>query len=173
MVDTPELRQLLRTASADATVLLKNENNILPLSPDSLKDKLIAVIGPNAKVAYTSGGGSAVLLSTRTVSPLEGITEAAKEFDAKVEHHIGVTSTNYKYLPLISDYMKSEDPGALVEFWNETPTEDFLKTDADLTAERPNPVWETRTRSSSAFLTDGIVSLVNTTYRRLLKFPGR
>jgi beta-glucosidase len=119
------------------------------------------VIGPNAKVAYTSGGGSAVLLSTRTVTPLEGITEAAKEFDAKVEYHIGVTSTNYKYLPLISDYMKSGDPGALVEFWNETPTEDFLKTDADLTAERPNPVWHTTTRSSNAFLTDGIDESVN------------
>ena len=131
------------------------------------------MIGPNAKRAYTSGGGSAVLLSTYTVSPLKGIRAAAQELGAEVAYHIGVTNSSYKYLPLIDDLVKFGDkPGALVEFWNKSPLDDFLKRDADLTAERPEPVWSTPTRSSNCFLTDGIVSFANKADRCLLIFLG-
>jgi beta-glucosidase len=157
-VDTPELRQLLRTAAADATVLLKNDQNILPLSSKG-DIKKIAVIGPNAKQAMTSGGGSARLLSTYTVSPLEGISAVAKEIGAEVTYGIGATS--HKFLPLLDPYIKQEDgqPGALIEFWNDSPGESFLKTDADVGKPVQQCVWSTRTGGSNCFLMDGIVSL--------------
>lgn len=69
LLDTPEVRTLLRRACADATVLLKNEKNLLPLKPSGK----IAIIGPNAKHAVISGGGSASLRPTYTVSPLAAV----------------------------------------------------------------------------------------------------
>ena len=157
-INTPELRQLLRTAAADAAVLLKNDKNVLPLSSKG-DIKKIAVIGPNAKQAMTSGGGSARLLSTYAVSPLEGISAAAKEIGAEVTYGIGATS--HKFLPLLDPYIiRQEDgqPGALIEFWNESPGEDFLKTDADVSKPLKQCVWSTPTLGTNCFLMDGIVS---------------
>jgi len=157
-IDTPELRQLLRTAAGDAIVLLKNDKNVLPLSAKG-NIKTIAVIGPNAKQAMTSGGGSARLLSTYTVSPLEGISAAAKEIGAKVTYGIGASS--HKFLPLLDPYMRQKDgqPGALIEFWNESPEGTFLNIDADIGKPLKQCVWSTPTLGSNCFLMDGVVSL--------------
>lgn len=62
--------------------MLKNGNDLLPLSPsnDASKGiKSIAVIGPDAKVAVISGGGSASLAPTYTVTPFDAIVEVARE----------------------------------------------------------------------------------------------
>ncbi|KAK7062032.1 beta-glucosidase [Favolaschia claudopus] len=153
-IDTPELRQLLRTAAADSIVLLKNDKNILPLS-DQLKK--IAVIGPNAKVAQTSGGGSARLLSTYTVSPLEGITAAAKEIGAEVKYAVGVAS--HKFLPELDAYIQQksgEGAGAVLESWNQKPSENFLQTTVDLDQKLSPCDWSTPTLGSRCFLLDGV-----------------
>ena len=121
-VDTPETRALLRKAAADSTVLLKNDKGLLPLSPET---KSIAVIGPNAKHAVISGGGSASLRPTYTVSPLEGITAAAKKVGATVKYAAGANS--HKYLPVVDPYIsRNGKQGALFEFWNAPPTKDYL-----------------------------------------------
>jgi beta-glucosidase len=74
-IDSPEHRTLARTAAAESIVLLKNAGNVLPL--DSTKIKSIAVIGPNAAVARTGGGGSSKVNPTYVVTPLDGIKERA------------------------------------------------------------------------------------------------
>src|SRR5436309_1261553 len=56
-IDVPEHRALVREAAAEGIVLLKNARQVLPLEPKQLPS--IAVIGPNARVAQTTGGGSA------------------------------------------------------------------------------------------------------------------
>ncbi|KAJ6539657.1 glycoside hydrolase family 3 protein [Mycena capillaripes] len=152
-IDTPELRRLLRTAAADAVVLLKNDKNILPLSSDLKK---IAVIGPNAKLAMTSGGGSARLLSTYTVSPLEGISTVAKEIGAEIKYAVGAAS--HKYLPLLDPYIqqKAGAAGALIEFWNQKPSEDFLKLEPDLGAKLKKCDWSTPTLGTNCLLLDGV-----------------
>jgi beta-glucosidase len=154
-VDTPELRQLLRSAAADSIVLLKNTKQILPL-----KDvyKKIAVIGPNAKISVTSGGGSASLLPTYTVSPLQGIREAVKNTGAEVQYTIGTPS--HKYLPALDPHIHQADgqPGALLEFWNEAPTSDFVSTSPAFNDPLPPPVWSTPTLRSNCILFDGVVS---------------
>ena len=73
-LDRPEDRQLLREVAANAAVLLKNEDSILPFKPD----KKIAVIGPNSKIATYCGGGSAALNAYRAVTPFEGISAHAQ-----------------------------------------------------------------------------------------------
>jgi beta-glucosidase len=53
-------------------VLLKNENNLLPL--DSKKIKTIAVLGPDSYPAVIGGGGSSLTKPFRSISYLEGIS---------------------------------------------------------------------------------------------------
>ncbi|KAJ7780939.1 glycoside hydrolase family 3 protein [Mycena metata] len=156
-IDTPALRALLRTAAADSIVLLKNSAGILPLSAAALTK--IAVIGPNAKIAMTSGGGSARLLSTYTVSPLEGIAAAAKELGGNVEVKYALGAATHRFLPLLDGYIRQSeggDPGALVEFWNAPPSGDFLAPDVDLGASLAERDWSTPTLESNCFLMDGI-----------------
>lgn len=69
--DTRETSALLNEIATESIVLLKNENNILPLK----KDEKIAVIGPNAKYAAYCGGGSAALLAYSTSTPYDAIKE--------------------------------------------------------------------------------------------------
>lgn len=74
-VDTPEQRALARRAAAESIVLLKNAGNLLPLDPSKIHS--IAVIGPNAAVARTGGGGSSLVHPSYAVAPLDGIKERA------------------------------------------------------------------------------------------------
>ncbi|KAL6940501.1 hypothetical protein ACO0QE_004405 [Hanseniaspora vineae] len=67
--NTPETAKLLRELGNESIVLLKNDNNVLPLN----KQDDIVVIGPNAKALNASGGGSAALNGYYTISPLQGI----------------------------------------------------------------------------------------------------
>ena len=73
-VDTAEQRQAARVAANESMVLLKN-TGLLPLSAG--KTPKIVVIGPNAAVARTGGGGSSLVRPKYSVTPLEGIREAA------------------------------------------------------------------------------------------------
>ncbi len=69
--NTEEHKALALKAAQESIVLLKNENNILPL--DASKVKSIAVIGPNAAEARTGGGGSSMVEPPYAVSPLDGL----------------------------------------------------------------------------------------------------
>ena len=61
-------------ATAAASFVLARNNGLLPLSRSGLGR--VAVIGPNAEVARTLGGGSATVFPPYTVSPLEGLRAA-------------------------------------------------------------------------------------------------
>ncbi|HTT64216.1 MAG TPA: glycoside hydrolase family 3 C-terminal domain-containing protein [Bryobacteraceae bacterium] len=74
-VDTPEQRQVARAAAGESIVLLKNSGGVLPLSAAKLHT--IAVIGPNAAVARTGGGGSSLVRPKYAITALDGIKEAA------------------------------------------------------------------------------------------------
>ena len=74
-IDTPEQMAAARQAAAQSIVLLKNNANLLPLDTGRLKS--IAVIGPNAAVARTGGGGSSSVRWRYAVTPLDGIRERA------------------------------------------------------------------------------------------------
>ncbi|MBW8192473.1 glycoside hydrolase family 3 C-terminal domain-containing protein [Neiella marina] len=69
--DLESHRALIRKAGAEATVLLKNQDNKLPLDLNNCGT--VAVIGPNAKVAQIMGGGSAQLTPHYRISPWDGL----------------------------------------------------------------------------------------------------
>jgi beta-glucosidase len=86
-VDTPAQRAVALKGATEGIVLLKNAGGLLPL--DAAKIKSIAVIGPNAAVARTGGGGSSLVRPKYTVAPLDGIKERAGD-GIKVTYALGV-----------------------------------------------------------------------------------
>jgi beta-glucosidase len=64
----------LRSAAAAGFVLLRNDDDTLPLDPSTLHR--VAVIGPNAVQPRTLGGGSATVFPPYTVSPVDGLRAA-------------------------------------------------------------------------------------------------
>jgi beta-glucosidase len=72
-IDLPEHRALIRQAGGEGLVLLKNDNNILPL--DITKHKKIALLGPLAKYAGAHGGGSASLNCHYKVTPYDAFVD--------------------------------------------------------------------------------------------------
>ncbi len=69
--NTPAHRKALLEAARESIVLLKNEDNCLPLSPDF--GRKILVIGQNAVIHHALGGGSAEIKALYEITPLLGI----------------------------------------------------------------------------------------------------
>jgi beta-glucosidase len=86
--DADVARELRATAAA-SFVLARNEGAALPLDAAALRS--VAVLGPNAAVARTLGGGSATVFPPYTVAPLQGIRDALGD-DVAVTHAPGVTA---------------------------------------------------------------------------------
>jgi beta-glucosidase len=86
-VDTPQQQAVARRAATESIVLLKNEGGSLPLSASRIHS--LAVIGPNAAVARTGGGGSALVKPRYAVTALDGIRQAAGAA-VRVSYALGV-----------------------------------------------------------------------------------
>ena len=71
---SPEHYAAARQIAGEGIVLLKNDENVLPIDLNSVKK--IAVIGENAIKMMTVGGGSSSLKVQHEVTPLEGILAA-------------------------------------------------------------------------------------------------
>ncbi|MCI8482893.1 MAG: glycosyl hydrolase [Lachnospiraceae bacterium] len=69
--NTAEHRQKALEAARESMVLLKNEDNILPLKKETLKRVL--VIGENADCVHSNGGGSAEIKALYEITPLMGL----------------------------------------------------------------------------------------------------
>ena len=138
-------------------VLLKNKcvNNkpLLPL--DFGSDTTIAVIGFNANRAVISGGGSAFLRPTDVkASPLEGIKHVFKELGGNVDnvqYSPGVVP--WKFVPL-------EDSSTVakgrLQFWNQSPSETFMSSEANLVDPLPPSVLDTTPFSSALVYLDDL-----------------
>ncbi|MBV9050000.1 MAG: glycoside hydrolase family 3 C-terminal domain-containing protein, partial [Solirubrobacterales bacterium] len=75
-VTTPAHVALGNSVAEAGTTLLKNSSRALPLSAD--RGGSMAVIGPSASTSPTyAGGGSAYVIPSQTVTPLQGIEAAA------------------------------------------------------------------------------------------------
>ena len=93
--DTSEHRQLALQAARESIVLLKNENNTLPLRKDL---KSIAVIGPNADdVPVLLGNYNGQ--PSRATTPLAGIRQRVSS-ETKVLYALGTTLTEVTAVPV-------------------------------------------------------------------------
>ncbi|KAH8829706.1 glycoside hydrolase family 3 protein [Flagelloscypha sp. PMI_526] len=114
-LDSPETRAFTRKLASSTIVLLKNDNQLLPFRPDTIKK--ILVVGPNAKGTVISGGGSAFLKASYVVTPFDGIKSGAYD-SLEIDYTIGCYA--HKYLPTLENNLVTPDghPGWLCSFYN-------------------------------------------------------
>ncbi len=86
-VNTPAQAAVARQGATESIVLLKNDGHLLPLNTKKIHS--IAVIGPNAAVARTGGGGSSLVEPKYAIAPLDGIKKLAGS-SVKVKYALGV-----------------------------------------------------------------------------------
>ena len=109
--DAAEIAATLRRAAAAGFVLASNRDGLLPLDRAGLRR--VALIGPNAAVARTMGGGSATVFPPYTVSPLDGL-RAALEPKVKVDTTVGAV-TSSRIPPARVPWLHRPNGGAGVE----------------------------------------------------------
>ena len=110
----PEHYQAARDIAAAGVVLLKNENNVLPLQV--AEGAKILVVGENAVKKMVVGGGSSNLKTAYEVNPLEGLQNA---FGDKAEivwerGYVGDTSTSYNLVDTGQDLTDNRSPKVLI-----------------------------------------------------------
>ena len=116
--NTPEHQKLAREVAGEAMVLLKNENNILPLRKESIRS--IAVTGPNADEARIEGNGSSRVNPYYTITPLEGLKNHCGD-SVKISYEPGCRIN--RLTPLLNlDYLtpgsEQEGHGLTGEYFN-------------------------------------------------------
>lgn len=116
-------RAFARRAAISGMVLVENDG-ILPVAPTARR---IAVVGHNATVARTQGGGSATVIPERVVTPLEGIRAAFPH--ATIDYAVGaVVQDGVADLPL-SELMNpvTGTPGVHLSFLDDAGQEIFTE----------------------------------------------
>jgi beta-glucosidase len=90
-LNAPDHHDAARRIAEEAIVLLKNEQNLLPLSAGAYKT--IAVIGDNAIAKHTHAGYGATVKASYEITPLEGIAKLVGD-GAKVSFAQGYPAPN-------------------------------------------------------------------------------
>ncbi|MGN6367783.1 MAG: glycoside hydrolase family 3 C-terminal domain-containing protein [Phycisphaerae bacterium] len=99
-IPAPQDGAFARTNADQGAVLLKNDNNTLPLNPTQLHS--IALIGPQAVKANTGGRGSSQVKPLYTVNPLDGLK-------SHLPDNVKVTLNDGQDIPAAADLAKSAD----------------------------------------------------------------
>jgi beta-glucosidase len=133
-----EIASELRSTAAAGIVLARNHGTLLPLGPL----RKVAVLGPNAAVARTLGGGSATVFPHYTVSPLEALQAAFPE----VTHAPGVrtytrlpaasVATEVRYLAADGTLLRTEHRETAEFAWMGSLDADVIEVHATVRAER-------------------------------------
>lgn len=116
-VQSEERKKIARDASAQGTILLKNQNDILPIDASNVRS--IAVIGSAADSApIVVGGGSGMVIPPYIVSPLKGIQARAGK-DIQVRYAYGDSGNG---VPITSEFLKapSGESGLQADYYSNT-----------------------------------------------------
>ena len=112
---SPEHYDAARKIAGEGIVLLKNDNDVLPVDLESVKK--IAVIGENAIKMMTVGGGSSSLKAQYECIPMEGILAAVGD-KAEVVYergYVGDVTGNYNGVATGQDLSESRSEAQLIE----------------------------------------------------------
>ncbi len=121
LIGTLENRKVALEAAKEGIVLLKNKDNILPL--DFSKLKSIAVIGPNAEVCRTGGGGSSMVDPLEAPSPLEILRNKFGD-KVKINYAAGIQLEGVG-MPIETKYLVTNngEPGLVGEYFEKMELE--------------------------------------------------
>lgn len=98
-INKPEHQALIREVGAKGMVLLKNDNNVLPLSKDKIKGKKVALLG-HAKAGLAHGGGSASVNAHYRITPWDALQE---QLGSDVEFSYAKGAHTFRSLPSIAE----------------------------------------------------------------------
>ncbi|EQB49240.1 hypothetical protein CGLO_11442 [Colletotrichum gloeosporioides Cg-14] len=101
-LNTPEQSLKLRHAARSGIVMLKNENQALPLRPSENITK-VAVVGPNAKRVVAGGGGSAYIKAPYWTSVFDSLSTKFDNKKTTIVHAVGAKVN--RYLPTASSHI--------------------------------------------------------------------
>lgn len=110
IINTPAAKQLAREIDRDSIVLLKNDQDILPIS----KDKKVAVIGPMAYGFMNYGDYVVYQSQYRGVTPLEGIQNAIGNSSVTYAQGCERWSLDESGIPAAVEAAKSADVAVVV-----------------------------------------------------------
>ena len=111
---SPEHYDAARRIAGEGIVLLKNDNDVLPVDLESVKK--IAVIGENAIKMMTVGGGSSSLKAQHECIPMEGILAAVGD-KAEVVYergYVGDVTGNYNGVATGQDLSENRTEAQLI-----------------------------------------------------------
>lgn len=143
-INKPEHQALIREAGAKGIVLLKNKNDVLPLTKEKIRGKKVAVFGL-AKECLSSGGGSASVNAHYTISPWDALNSAWKDDNVELVFAEGllymrfvvacntnrcVGARTMRQLPLIAENVVDVEgkPGFTVRKYNVGETKAYETT---------------------------------------------
>lgn len=109
---SPEHYDAARKIAGEGIVLLKNDNDVLPIDLSSAGK--IAVIGENAIKMMTVGGGSSSLKAQHECTPLEGLIAAAGDRIVYERGYVGDISGSYNGVVTGQDLSESRSEEQLI-----------------------------------------------------------
>lgn len=95
--NTKEHQQVTYDVAAEAMVLLKNEDHLLPIDKANLKKLL--VVGPNADQKHAAGGSSSGIMAYYENTPLQGIRDRLADI-CQIEYDSGSSGLTYQPVPV-------------------------------------------------------------------------
>lgn len=108
-----------RTIISEGIVLLKNEQQLLPLEQAKINNVL--VLGPNADVLHSQGGGSSEVKPLYEISPLQGLKN---KLGADVNITVMRAQNSAGVAPIATDYMATRH-------WTGTPQWELIRYQDD------------------------------------------
>lgn len=104
LINEKEHQTLARRIAEEGIILLKNEDNILPLERDDIQK--IAILGPNADRQMAEGGGSSAVKPPHEITPMEGIVEKCNR---EVEITDSISEADYVFLVVGLNHEEGND----------------------------------------------------------------
>lgn len=139
VLDTPDHYEVARRVAEESLVLLKNNNQVLPL--DISRIRKIVVVGPNAdrRFCLPGLGGSSWMASAYEVTPLEGIRKFLGT-NAEVQYFSSDDLGNFEVIPTSVMQEQNGRKGFLAKYYNTGDSKPAVeRTEPEL-----NFLWEMR-----------------------------
>ena len=111
---TEDHHRKARKIIEEGVVLLKNDNETLPLNQEAIKRVL--VMGPNADVAHGHGGGSSQVKSLFEITPLEGLRKKLGD-EVEITYLKAAPPKAEGLRPISPDFVITKASGAGTPAW--------------------------------------------------------